>query len=138
MKVVITENDPLTARTLERQLEKLGHASEWAEDARDLFESRTRLDPDVIITDIFMPDVEGLELIRMLKRSKLSAIPIIAVSGGGDYMGGISNVEDSFVAKAAITFGAVRFLRKPISLRDLEEALDECAAANAAMPPVGS
>jgi len=138
MRVLIKENDPLTARTLERQLEKLGHVSEWVENARDLLENKTRLDPDVIITDIFMPDVEGLELIRMLKRGPLSNVPIIAVSGGGEYMGGIENVEDSFVAKAAVTFGAETFLRKPIALKDLEKALNACLAQAPSAPDLNN
>ncbi len=117
-------------------LHKLGHTCEWVEDARDLLSCNTSLAPDVIITDIFMPDVEGLELIRRLKRSALSHVPIIAVSGGGDYMGGIVNVENSFVAKAAITFGAARFLRKPITLAELERALAACRTGTPSTPNV--
>lgn len=136
MKVIVKENDPHAARTLVRMLHKLGHSSEWVEHARDLLADDTELEPDVIITDIFMPDVEGLELIRRLKRSDLAHVPIIAVSGGGDYMGGINNVEHSFVAKAAVTFGATRFLRKPIALAELEQALAACCPGSTSAPHV--
>lgn len=132
MRVLFKEDDPMTARTLERQLRKLGHATERITDFKALLAGESELEPDVIITDIFMPDVEGLDFIRMIKRSPLGHVPIIAISGGGTYMGGIPNVEGSFVAKAAVTFGAVRFLGKPISLDDLREALDECARIKAA------
>lgn len=117
----------MTARTLERQLRKLGHASERIHDVSALLAGQTELEPDVIITDIFMPDIEGLEFIRLLKRSPLGQIPIIAMSGGGSYMGGIPNVEGSFVAKAAVDFGAVTFLRKPVSIQDLQQAIMSCA-----------
>lgn len=131
MRVLYKEDDPLTARTLERQLRKLGHASERINDVEALFSGKTELEPDVIITDIFMPDVEGLEFIRMLRRSPLSSVPIIAISGGGSYMGGIPDVEKSFVAKAAVAFGAVKFLRKPVSLQELQTALMDCARGTA-------
>ena len=108
-------------------MRKLGHATERIHDVNALLAGKTELEPDIIITDIFMPDIEGLEFIRLLKRSPLGQIPIIAMSGGGSYMGGIPNVEGSFVAKAAVDFGAVTFLRKPVSINDLQQAIVFCA-----------
>lgn len=126
MRVLFKEDDDLAARTLERQLRKLGHASERIFDIDDLLAHQTELEPDVIITDIFMPDIEGLALIRLLKRSDLRNVPILAISGGGTYRGGIKDVESSFVARAAVDFGAIKFLQKPISLQTLQTALEEC------------
>lgn len=127
MRVLFKEDDVLVARTLERQLRKLGHATEQIIDFQSLLNGECELDPDVIITDIFMPDIEGLEFIKRIKSSPLSDVPIIAISGGGTYMGGIPNVESSFVAKAAVAFGARTFLPKPILIDDLKKALDACA-----------
>lgn len=126
MRVLIKEDDDLVAHTLERQLRKLGHACERIIDVNELLKHETELEPDVIITDIFMPDIEGLAFIRLLKRSELKHVPILAVSGGGNYRGGIRNVDDSFVARAAVDFGAVKFLPKPISLLALQAALEDC------------
>lgn len=134
MRVLFKEDDALAARTLERQLRKLGHATERILDAREFLSGNSELEPDVVITDIFMPDIEGLEFIRNIKRSSLGDVPIIAISGGGTYMGGIPNVEESFVAKAAVAFGAVTFLRKPVSLRELQEALSSCEQSPAPDP----
>jgi CheY-like chemotaxis protein len=127
MRVLFKEDDDAAARTLELQLRKLGHASERIIDINALFARRTELEPEVIITDIFMPDVEGLAFIRMLKRSELSHVPVLAISGGGTFMGGIPHIEASFVARAAVDFGAIRFLRKPFTIDALQNALDECA-----------
>lgn len=126
MRILFKEDDPMAARTLERQLRKLGHATEQILDVKSFLSGNHELEPDVIITDIFMPDIEGLEFIRMIKRSALRSVPIIAMSGGGTYMGGIPNIETSFVAKAAVTFGAVTFLRKPVSMAQLQEAIMNC------------
>jgi CheY-like chemotaxis protein len=127
MRILFKDDDPLTARTLERQLRKLGHATERIDDVSALLKGETELEPEVIITDIFMPDIEGLQFIRLLKRSPFGHVPIIAMSGGGSYMGGIPNIEGSFVAKAAVDFGAVTFLRKPFSIHDLQDAIMSCA-----------
>ena len=54
MRVLFKEDDPLVARTLERQLRKLGHATEQIVDFRSLLNGKCELHPDVIITDIFM------------------------------------------------------------------------------------
>lgn len=126
MRVLFKEDDDLVAHTLERQLRKLGHASERIIDVNQLMKQETELEPDVIITDIFMPDIEGLAFIRLLKRSNLNHVPILAMSGGGSYRGGIRHVEESFVARAAVDFGAVKFLPKPISLQTLQAALEDC------------
>ncbi len=126
MRVLFKEDDDLVAHTLERQLRKLGHSSERIFDVDDLLKHETELEPDVIITDIFMPDIEGLAFIRLLKRSDLKHVPILAMSGGGNYRGGLPDVEDSFVARAAVDFGAVKFLPKPISLVALQAALEDC------------
>lgn len=126
MRVLFKEDDDLVAHTLERQLRKLGHSSERVFDVDDLLKHKTELEPDVIITDIFMPDIEGLAFIRLLKRSNLNNVPILAMSGGGRYRGGIRDVQNSFVARAAVDFGAVKFLPKPFSLLDLQAALEDC------------
>ena len=67
---------------------------------------------DLLITDIFMPDVEGLETIREIRRLRPD-MPIIAISGvdfeGGDYLG------------VARKFGAVATLKKPFLPADLLE-----------------
>lgn len=126
MRVLIVEDDQSVVRTLEKQLRKLGHASEHSPSIVEIVSGETELEPDVIITDIFMPKVEGLETIRILKKSALRDVPIVAISGGGSNMGGIPDVEKSFVATASLAFGAVEFLPKPISLGALSTALKKC------------
>jgi DNA-binding NtrC family response regulator len=66
---------------------------------------------DVMITDIIMPEKEGLETIYESKRL-LPDLPIIAISGGG------TNLPDGYLA-AARRFGAHSIFKKPIRLEDL-------------------
>lgn len=80
-----------------------------------------RKDPtDLILTDIFMPEMEGLETIRELHRD-FPQLKIIAMSGGGE-SGMLSFL--SFAKR----FGALRTLRKPFSREELLETVQELLA----------
>jgi CheY-like chemotaxis protein len=80
-----------------------------------------RSDPtDLIITDIFMPEMEGLETIRELHR-EYPGVKIIAMSGGGE------SGMLSFLSYAK-RFGALRALRKPFSREELLTNVQELLA----------
>jgi CheY-like chemotaxis protein len=80
-----------------------------------------RSDPtDLIITDIFMPEMEGLETIRELHR-EYPGVKIIAMSGGGE------SGMLSFLSYAK-RFGALRTLRKPFSREELLTNVKELLA----------
>jgi len=82
-----------------------------------------RKDPtDLIITDIFMPEMEGLETIRELRR-EFPQLKIIAMSGGGE------SGMLSFLTYAK-RFGALRTLRKPFSRQELLTTVQELLAAD--------
>ncbi|RMD58707.1 MAG: response regulator, partial [Nitrospirae bacterium] len=72
---------------------------------------------DLVVTDIFMPEKEGLETIKEMKREKPS-INIIAISGGGQK----GNMEFLHVAKF---IGADRTLAKPFSIHELLRMIKE-------------
>jgi CheY-like chemotaxis protein len=76
---------------------------------------------DLVITDLFMPDIEGLELIRTLRREQ-PTVPIIAVSAGGE-------LGQTRLLEVAERLGAVRVLEKPVSVDELQEAV------RASLPP---
>ena len=77
---------------------------------------------DLVITDILMPDVEGIETIRELRKQDKD-IPIIAVSGGG------RNAADSYLQAAAL-MGAQRTLHKPFSFTTLNRTVEELLCAD--------
>ena len=76
------------------------------------------IQPDVVITDIIMPDQEGIETIRNIRRLRPDA-RIIAMSGGGR----IGNID--FLSAAAL-FGAREILAKPFEPRELIERVSRC------------
>jgi CheY-like chemotaxis protein len=77
---------------------------------------------DVIITDIVMPDIEGIEVIRSL-RSACPGCRIVAMSGGGRY-----NASDDYL-KLAIRLGVKTTLSKPFAIADLKNAVEEAMSA---------
>jgi CheY-like chemotaxis protein len=83
---------------------------------------------DLIITDIFMPEKDGLEMIRELRRSHPN-LRVLAMSGGG--MRG--NLD---VLRMARSMGAYRVLVKPFSLHEVRDAVRE--ALGGAAPPLES
>jgi len=64
---------------------------------------------DLVITDVLMPELDGLEVVRTLRRLN-TALPIIAMSGGGK--------RDLDFLVEAVEFGATRTISKPFSLNE--------------------
>jgi DNA-binding response OmpR family regulator len=80
----------------------------------------SREKPDVIILDIMMPDVSGLEVLRYMRREpELIDIPVIVVSAK-------SLPSD---IKNGLEAGASMYLTKPVSFRELKNAVDELTVA---------
>jgi CheY-like chemotaxis protein len=111
-KVLVSDDEPGIRSIMCRVLEAAGHDVVAFADGRGAIEHARQEPADLLITDIFMPDVEGLETIREIRRLRPD-MPIIAISGvdvdGGDYLG------------VARKFGAVATLRKPFWPADLLE-----------------
>jgi len=109
-RILVIDDDELLRRTIRVVLERAGHevleASEGSMGLRLYWEQA----PDLVLTDLFMPERDGLEVIRAL-RNELPQPPIVAMSGGG--LGGYDVLE------VAAGLGAVRTLRKPFALQDL-------------------
>lgn len=120
-KVLIIDDDPLICEVLRRAAEDAGHTVATAINGRVGLENAVAFQPDVVVTDIFMPDKEGLETIVDLR--KLSPdLPIIAISGAAAM--GSSNVLD-----LAKKLGASEAFTKPLALHDLIGAISTLCAS---------
>jgi len=120
-RILIIDDDPQMRPTLRRILESAGHmVLEATNGAEGLaaFKSHT---PDVVVTDIIMPEKEGIETILALRRLAPN-LGIIAVSGGG--LAG--NADFLTIAEK---LGADLSLQKPIRAVDLIAAVKRIAPA---------
>lgn len=121
--VLIVDDDPTVLRMLTQVMQRDGHTVMQAEDgevAMRLF----RLQPaDIIITDLLMPNKEGLELIAEA-REIAPAVGIIAYSGGG-------KIQPENYLEFATGMGADRVFTKPVPITDLSVAVKELLASRA-------
>jgi CheY-like chemotaxis protein len=109
-KILVIDDEPGIRLIICRALEDAGHEVVEFENGRGAIENVEGEAADLLITDIFMPDVEGIETIREIRRRRPD-LPIIAISGvdfeGRDYL------------RVARKFGAAATLKKPFWPADL-------------------
>jgi CheY-like chemotaxis protein len=124
-RILLIDDDAVARGMLKKLLEDAGHhVQEGADGAVGM--KLFREDPaDVVITDIVMPEKEGIETIIELRR-EFPDVKIIAVSGGGDRLSSDSCLRTAEVA------GASRILAKPLNVSDLLSSVDELLALSSA------
>jgi len=122
-RILLVDDEPMLRRTLRTILEKAGHEVTEAGDGDQALLMFEEDKPDMVITDIVMPNREGVETIREMRRLD-TRLPIIAMSGGGNTGG------DLFLRLASL-LGANHTLSKPIRQAVLLEAVDACLAGRA-------
>jgi len=92
-----------------------GHQVELAENAAMAREARQRMRPDLVLLDIWMPDTDGVSLLKEWAASGLLNMPVIMMSGHAT----IDTAVD------AVKIGAQAFLEKPITLQKLLTAVEQ-------------
>ena len=111
---LVIDDSRETADSLVQMLALLGYETRVAYGPLRAIEGFTRRQPDVILLDIHMPGLSGVEICRYLRRDPRTAhVPVVAISG---------DTQESLVASARAA-GANAFLPKPIDLEALESAL---------------
>jgi DNA-binding NtrC family response regulator len=92
-----------------------GHQVELAENAARAREARQRMRPDLVLLDIWMPDTDGVSLLKEWAATGLLTMPVIMMSGHAT----IDTAVD------AVKIGAQAFLEKPITLQKLLKAVEQ-------------
>ena len=116
-KVLVIEDDPAMRGVICRILAVGGHEAIEAVNGRDGIDALIRTRCDLVITDLFMPDHDGIEAIQRI-RALDEAIPIIAVSGVLG-TGGFSPLDD------ALAMGADMALEKSFTMEQILAAVDD-------------
>jgi CheY-like chemotaxis protein len=116
-RILVIDDEDMIRDVVKEMLEVEGYVVTTAANGKEGLQIYRKELPDLIITDIFMPEMEGLETIRALQQD-FSRVKIIAISGGGE-RGMIS-----FLSYAK-RFGALRTLQKPFSREDLITSVRE-------------
>lgn len=114
--IMIIDDDHLYRDVLKQTLERQKYSVVSVEDGYDGVKQLENNPVDLIITDIIMPKMEGLETISTIKK-KYPTIPIIAISGGG-------RLTPANSLRAAQKLGADVTFTKPVNRRKLVEAIE--------------
>ena len=116
MATILVVDDELGIRALLSEiLADEGLTIELAENAAQARACRERLRPDLVLLDIWMPDVDGITLLKEWGATSLLNMPVIMMSGHG-------TID---TAVEATKFGAMAFLEKPITLQKLLRAVEQ-------------
>ena len=117
IRILVIDDDAEFANLLRMQLAAVGYTAEVAEDAVVGGKALIERPPNLILCDINMPHLSGLQLVELMRTDdRSSKIPVIFISGSND------NVT---IAKA-VALGAADFLAKPISHADLIASVATC------------
>lgn len=132
MATILVVDDELGIRALLSEiLTDEGHTVELAENAHQARARRERLRPDLVLLDIWMPEVDGITLLKEWSANGQLTMPVIMMSGHG-------TID---TAVEAVKLGAMAFLEKPITLQKLLRAVEQGLArpqARGAEPAAGS
>jgi two-component system cell cycle response regulator DivK len=118
-KILIVEDNALNIKLFCDLLAAHGHEPEAVTDSRNALEAARSFSPDLVITDIQLPHVSGLELIQLIRGDdKLADVPIMAVTA-------YSAVGDEERIRGA---GAQAYVSKPISVVRFAQTVNDLLA----------
>jgi two-component system cell cycle response regulator DivK len=124
-KILVVEDNALNIKLFCDLLTAHGHETEPVLDSREAMDAARAFHPDLVITDIQLPHITGIELMELLRADDdLKTVPIMAVTA-------YSAVGDDERIKAA---GAQAYVAKPISVMRFAETVNELLEAG----PVGN
>ena len=118
-KIVIVEDDIIIRESLKEILEMNNYEVMAIDSCLDLMKKVNEFKPDVLITDIIMPDKDGIEIIIEAKKV-LPNIILIAISGGG-------RIDSESYLNTAKYLGADATLKKPFSHKELLDCIANLA-----------
>jgi len=113
--VLVVDDEPAFCDVVCEILEAMGYQARFALNASEALVMLSFYSPDVILTDVMMPDIDGLSFIRHLRsQAQWRSTPVVIISAK-------SSQEDR---RQALESGANDFLGKPFSAQDLEDLVE--------------
>lgn len=119
-RILVADDYPLTVEMLENLLGELGHEVISTNDGVHVESLIEKEKPDLLILDVYMPEMDGIQTISAVKE-RWPDLPVISVTGGGQ-----SGHDYSEIMAA---MGAVAYLTKPLDTGRLISEIDRALAA---------
>jgi CheY-like chemotaxis protein len=120
-RILVVDDDGLVLRGALRLLQRAGHEVWEAANPKTALHMLNTVPVDVVVTDVYMPGMNGVELVRRLSGRK-TCRRVIAMTGGG-----VLNTAAEMLSQAR-TAGAERTLAKPFGPGELVAAVDDVLA----------
>jgi len=112
-RILVIDDDPSIRDTMERVLARDSHMVESYEDARVALDALRQEQPDLVITDVYMPEMDGIEFLLSLREAEPD-LPVIVTSGGG-------SASSHHLLTDAAYLGVTVTLPKPFEIDQLLE-----------------
>ena len=114
-RILVVDDEPMLRGVVRKMLERNGHEVVDAADGALGIEAYRQLPTDIVLTDIVMPNKDGIQLIIELKK-EFPSVRLIAMSGG-------ARTSERDFLEVAKQYGVRQVLQKPFSRTELEAAV---------------
>ncbi|MBV9166240.1 MAG: response regulator transcription factor [Solirubrobacterales bacterium] len=129
-RVLVVDDEPTISYVVSRYLDRAGYETAVAASGKDALSSAASARPDVVVLDLMLPDLDGLEVMRRLRRDGLKQTAIILLTARGeesDRVTGLRLGADDYVVKpfspAELVARVDAVLRRIEPAREAQEAL---------------
>jgi CheY-like chemotaxis protein len=112
-KILVIDDAKFTRTMIKKMLVEFGHETIEAENGREGLEKITSEEPDLVLTDILMPEMEGTELLAILRETNMD-VNVIVIS---------ANIQNT-VKDECMNLGVCEFFGKPPDKEKLKEAIE--------------
>ena len=123
-RVLVVDDEPTIGYVVARYLERAGYEAEVASTAKDALANAAEIRPDVVVLDLMLPDLDGLEVMRRLRREGRERTAIILLTARGEESDRITG----------LTLGADDYVVKPFSPAELVARVDAVLRRLAPLP----
>ncbi|MFD2180935.1 response regulator [Rhodoplanes azumiensis] len=129
--ILVVDDDELLRVVLGRALEEAGHTVSAAASGRAALVSLEAARYDLVICDVFMPEMDGFETLRAVKE-RAPDLPVVAISAERRSWPGVPSPD---FLEMAVALGATAGLRKPLDLKALKALVARCLRSGETTAP---
>ncbi len=123
MQIAIVEDDPIVAKAVSTAMREAGHECTWVPDGETAIRQNTLLSSDVVVLDLMLPKIGGLDVLRAARRGGVKT-PVIVLTA----MGAVPQKLEGFEA------GADDYLVKPFAIDELLARIEAIHRRSASRP----